>query len=91
MDVSDLNDEYVRLAQEGLEALSVSTVPGVYWVEHFPPLRHIPSWVPGTSSKKMAEYYKPIVVAMRDYDIKKDMVSRSSNSTVSCCVLIVDA
>ena len=43
MDIADLDDEYVLLAQKAVEGISVATVPGVYWVEHFPFLRHIPS------------------------------------------------
>ena len=89
MDIADLDDEYVLLAQKAVEGISVATVPGVYWVEHFPFLRHIPSWVPGTFSKKMAEHYKPTVETMRDkpFDkIKQDVVWDSivlrCNSTI---------
>lgn len=77
MDIADLRDEYVLLAQTAVEGVSVATVPGVYWVEHFPILKHIPSWMPGTHSKKMAEYYKPIVETMRNKpfdEIKQAMV-----------------
>ena len=48
MDIADLDDEYVLLAQKAVEGISVATVPGVYWVEHFPFLRHIPVFDPRT-------------------------------------------
>ncbi|KAK7678473.1 hypothetical protein QCA50_018533 [Cerrena zonata] len=78
MDIADLNDEYVLLAQKAVEGVSVTTVPGVFWVEQFPILKYIPSWVPGTYSKRMAEYYKPIVESMRDKpfdEIKQNMLN----------------
>ena len=77
MDINDLHDEYVILAQEAVEGISRATVPGVYWVEHFPLLRYIPSWVPGAYSKRMTEYYKPFVQTMRNKpfdEIKRRMV-----------------
>lgn len=93
MDVFDLNDEYVCLAQEAVEGISRATVPGVYWVEHFPFLRHIPSWVPGTSSRKMTEHYKPIAETMRDkpFDqIKQAVVGLNPNPTLLCSVSNVE-
>ena len=67
MDIADLDDEYVLLAQKAVEGISVATVPGVYWVEHFPFLRHIPSWVPGAAFKKLAEQYRHYTEKMVHY------------------------
>ena len=78
MDINDLRDEYVLMAQEAVEGISIVTVPGICWLEYFPFLRHLPSWIPGTFSKRLAEYYRPIVEAMIDKpfnEIKEEMVS----------------
>ena len=77
IDVTDLDDEYVLLAQTALEGLSITTVPGRFWVELFPFIRYLPSWFPWTYSRRTAEHYKPAVEALRDkpFDaIKIDMV-----------------
>ncbi|KAK7678456.1 hypothetical protein QCA50_018516 [Cerrena zonata] len=90
MDISDLRNEYVLFAQEAVDGLSRVTVPGVYWVEFFPFLRHVPSWVPGTSSRRLTEYYKPIVEIMRDKafdDIKQDMANGKESPSVAAALL----
>ncbi|KAK7678460.1 hypothetical protein QCA50_018520 [Cerrena zonata] len=78
LDITDLRDEYVVMAQKALEGVSLGTVPGKFWVEFFPILRHIPSWVPGNSAGKMADHYKPIVEFMRNKpfdEIKQGMMN----------------
>ncbi|TCD61264.1 hypothetical protein EIP91_008697 [Steccherinum ochraceum] len=65
-EVSGMDDPFVKMAQMGVEGFSVSMIPGVYWVEFLPFLRHIPSWVPGTTSRKLAEKYRSFVVDTRD-------------------------
>ena len=64
--VEHLNDGYVMTAQKAVEGLSQTHIPGKFWVEYFPWLRHIPSWVPGSSARKFGEQYYPAVRALRD-------------------------
>ena len=64
MDVKDLDDEYVILAQEAFDGQSRAHVPGLYWVEYFPIMKRIPSWVPGANFQKLADEYRPITQAM---------------------------
>ena len=64
MDVKDMDDEYVMLAQLAMEGLSEGHVPGRYWVEYFPVLQHIPRWFPGTGFRKVAEKFRPYVENM---------------------------
>ena len=64
MEIKDLDDEYVTLAQEAMEGHAQAHIPGAYWVEYFPIMKHIPSWVPGASFRKLTERYRPIVEAM---------------------------
>ncbi|KAH8103589.1 cytochrome P450 [Cristinia sonorae] len=53
----------IKIAGEGL---SKAVIPGAYLVEFFPILRHIPSWVPGTTARKLANEYAPHVRKLRD-------------------------
>lgn len=78
MKIKDLNDDYIRLAHKGVEGLVLAVVPGAYWVEYLPILKHIPSWVPGTSGRKLAEAYRPTVEDMRNQpfdNVKAALVS----------------
>ena len=61
VDIKDLNHEYVLLSQKAMEGLSLGHIPGAHWVEFFPSLSWIPSWVPGSKFKKLAEKYRPAV------------------------------
>ncbi len=75
--IHDLNAEYVTIAREALEGISIAGIPGTFWVEYFPVLRFIPSWVPGAAFKRFAEYYKPIVDRMIQEpfeEVKKTLV-----------------
>ncbi|TCD66224.1 hypothetical protein EIP91_001627 [Steccherinum ochraceum] len=64
--VEDMDHEYVTGAGTAMQGLIHALVPGAYWVEYFPFLRHIPSWVPGTSAQKLAEKYRPYVEMARN-------------------------
>jgi len=65
-----------------MEGLSLQKVPGAFWVEYFPLLKYIPSWVPGAHFKKIAEYYKPIVETMINQPFD-EVVAGSVNDTAS--------
>ena len=64
--ISGMDNEYVLYAQKAGESFSQALAPGAYWVEFFPFLRHIPSWFPGTSARKLADKYLPYVLYVRD-------------------------
>ncbi|KAK7677333.1 hypothetical protein QCA50_019663 [Cerrena zonata] len=90
MDISDLRDEYVLLAQEAVEGISIVTVPGICWLEHFPFLRYIPTWVPWTYSKRITEYYRPIVENMvnKPFDeIKQGIVNGQDNHSLVSSII----
>lgn len=89
MDIRDLDDEYIRMAQMAMEGQSKSHMPGACWVEYFPFLRHIPSWVPGTSSKKLAEKYRPFAEGMvvLPYEQVRSAVVRTKSNFCSDRIL----
>lgn len=53
-EVADLDEPCVTMADEALSLGTRLVVPGANLIDIFPPLQHIPSWVPGASSRKMA-------------------------------------
>lgn len=59
-------DEYVTIAQKAAVGGGLAHVPGKYWVEFMPFLRHIPSWIPGASFQKVAEEYRPWVLLTKE-------------------------
>lgn len=77
MDVNDMDHKYVQIVEEVVTTLSVAQVPGKFWVEFVPILRHIPSWVPGAYFKRWAERVRPVVNQMINLpfdDVKENMV-----------------
>ncbi len=78
--ITDMNDRYVHLARQSVEAINESRKPGAFWLDYFPILKHVPAWVPGAAGKKLGRMYKPIVEEVRDraFDaVKNDVVSLS--------------
>lgn len=69
--ILDTNHEYVVAAQMSMEGIGHALVPGGYWVELFPFLRHIPGWIPGTGAKRLANKFGPYVTASRDKPFKE--------------------
>ncbi|CAL1701255.1 unnamed protein product [Somion occarium] len=67
MNVTSMNDEYIKWAQKALEGISEAKVPGAYWIEFFPWFKWIPSWVPGASFRKLADQYRPYTEKMVHY------------------------
>ena len=63
-EITDLDDEYVQIAQLAIEGGSIATTPGAHWIEFLPLLRYLPSWLPGTASKRVAERYSVYVTDM---------------------------
>ncbi|KAI0693294.1 cytochrome P450 [Cerioporus squamosus] len=51
LDVADKNDQYIAMMEKILEG-GEAFVPGRYYVEFLPFLRHIPGWVPGAGFQK---------------------------------------
>ncbi|KAH8093203.1 CyP450 monooxygenase [Cristinia sonorae] len=79
--IASMDDEYVTLAEIAVDGVSQALVPGAWWVEFLPFLKHVPSWVPGTTSKKLAEKYRPHVINMinKPYEEVKVALVRTSH------------
>ena len=90
MDVTDMRDEYVQIAETAMYALSMAQIPGRFLIDFLPFLRYVPSWFPGASFKRFAEHYKPIVDKMidRPFDaVKKEMVRSSWEWHANPCLM----
>ncbi|KAG1733732.1 cytochrome P450 [Suillus lakei] len=56
-EVIEPQDKLVELANKANGQLSVTTVPGHFYVDIVPLLKYIPSWMPGATFKKSALFY----------------------------------
>ena len=59
-------DHYIWLSKQAMTALDEGTLPGAFWVESFPWLKHIPAWLPGSSARRFADKYRTLILAARD-------------------------
>ncbi|KAK7692903.1 hypothetical protein QCA50_004539 [Cerrena zonata] len=90
IDITDMHDEYIQIAEEAIAALSIVQVPGKFWVEFLPIMRYIPRWVPGAYFKRKAEQYQSIVAKMKDqpFDaVKRNMALGKSGSSVAATMI----
>ncbi|KAH8423690.1 cytochrome P450 [Aspergillus melleus] len=58
------HDCLIELAEEVGERFNVACQPGLWLVDSFPFLRHIPNWVPGADFKRTAEKYRKLLTAL---------------------------
>ena len=61
-----MDDEWVVLSEVVAEGSTQAAIPGAFWVEFFPPLKYIPSWVPGTTFWKHIHTHLPHIIRLRD-------------------------
>ena len=64
IDVKESDDPYISIAEEAVNGLAEAGVIGMFWVDMFPLLRYVPSWVPGAGFKKKAARWKAALVGM---------------------------
>ena len=64
IDVKESDDPYISIAEEALNGLAEAGVFGVFWVDIFPLLKYVPSWVPGAGFQKTAARWKAALVDM---------------------------
>ncbi|KAG6330774.1 hypothetical protein ID866_8315 [Astraeus odoratus] len=57
----DGDDPLVDLAHVANSQLSLSTSPGVYYVDFVPLMKYLPSWLPGTGFKRKSKEYAAVI------------------------------
>ena len=83
-----LDDPIIRITDEGVTLGTSLLEPGGTLINVLPILRHIPSWVPGATAKKMAEKARRLIVEMKN--IHTDRVtaamvsSQFARNSMSC-------
>jgi len=65
--IKDSDDPYISTAETALNGLADAGIPGTYWVDYLPFLKHVPSWLPGAGFKRKAAYWGMV---------NKDMVEK---------------
>ncbi|KAJ6578488.1 cytochrome P450 [Mycena capillaripes] len=75
-------DVFVRLAEKAVGALASAALGG-YLVDLYPPLRNIPSWLPGGAFKRKAAMWKRLLDQMRivPFEHAKSELAKSSQTT----------
>lgn len=66
IEVEDLSNKYLQLAESSLESITEALVPGTFWVDFLPFLKHVPAWMPGADFKRKALHWKVSSFAIRD-------------------------
>ncbi|KAJ6564499.1 cytochrome P450 [Mycena capillaripes] len=66
IDVLPVDDPYVTLAHKAVRTFAFAAVPGVYLVDTFPILKHIPRWFLGAGFKRQAEEWRKLAHAMSE-------------------------
>lgn len=79
--IQSMNDEYLRLPVESMDAFSASRMAGKYWVDYMPFLKHVPSWVPGALAVKYGARWRPVVEEMMNKPF--EAIKKQLKETVS--------
>ncbi|TFK37128.1 cytochrome P450 [Crucibulum laeve] len=58
IDVQPFNDPYIEIAEQALIGLAAGANPGAFWVESFPFLKYVPSFLPGAGFKRKAAVWR---------------------------------
>ncbi|OBZ67581.1 O-methylsterigmatocystin oxidoreductase [Grifola frondosa] len=66
IEVADSDDKYVSLLKQAAQGPAKAFVPGAFWVEYMPILRHIPAWVPGAGFQKKIAKWRADSIALNE-------------------------
>ena len=81
-DVKRVDDPCVAAADEVVHTMAPLFLPGGTFLNTFPVLRHVPTWVPGTVAMRKIKHGKALTEKMINIPmnkLKKDMVRRRFN------------
>ncbi|KAI0644223.1 cytochrome P450 [Trametes meyenii] len=66
LDATPGDDRYYKLVERLAAITNDISTPGRHWIEAFPTLKRLPSWLPGMGTKKQAAVWKEESVSVRD-------------------------
>jgi hypothetical protein len=55
------NDPYIKAAEKAVVIIGIAVKAGAFFVDAFPVLKYIPSWVPGAGFQKFARESRTLV------------------------------
>lgn len=64
IDVHESDDPHISLTEESLNGITEASIPGAFWVDFFPILKYVPSWVPGAGFQKKAAHWSQVNSSM---------------------------
>jgi hypothetical protein len=64
--VQEFDDPYISIAEEALNGVAKAGIPGTFWVDFFPILKYVPSWLPGAGFQKKASRWREAINAMAE-------------------------
>jgi hypothetical protein len=64
IDIQESDDPYLLIAEECLDGLNKAAILGTFWVDFFPILKYVPSWVPGAGFQKQATHWRELNASM---------------------------
>ncbi|KAJ7644019.1 cytochrome P450 [Roridomyces roridus] len=73
-DIQPVHDRFVDLSEDAVQRLGDATAPGVFLLNSFPFLRHMPSWLPGCGFHLFAQETREILAEMQNatFDLVRD-------------------
>ncbi|KAF9446019.1 cytochrome P450 [Macrolepiota fuliginosa MF-IS2] len=66
LDIKPKDDIYIQTAEQGVHALAVAAVPGMFLVDMLPWLKYVPAWTPGAGFQKKAKAWAKLTMRMVD-------------------------
>jgi hypothetical protein len=66
IDVQESGDPYISLADDALKGISEAAVLGTFWVDLFPSLKYLPSWLPGAGFQKKAAHWREVNASLSE-------------------------
>ncbi|KAJ7189270.1 cytochrome P450 [Mycena filopes] len=73
-----VDDPYISLSERGIEAGTDAVIPGRFFVDTFPLLKHVPDWFPGAGLKRQAKEWRAVVEEFREVpfaEVKRQVAS----------------
>lgn len=67
----DMIRNYIAQAGEVISEFGEAKMPGRYWIQFLPLLKHVPTWVPGAAVQALGSRVRRLVTKIRDepYDV----------------------
>ncbi|KAJ3556974.1 hypothetical protein NM688_g1728 [Phlebia brevispora] len=84
--IKSMDDSRLGTFIDAIVSFNEINVPGAFWVDSFPFLRHIPAWVPGTAFHQYGKIHRPKVTAMREDTfaaVQKDIAEKSTKQSIA--------